>query len=144
MDKSSDFIDVTRRRFLSTSSMSKRGFGETLLKKQKQKKNGISSSSSVLELTDTSQPWVMQVWHTNVEDPLVFRRSVVPIPSGPQLEGMNTGAKGSYTEADQEDFNVIALAADVVHARPKRKRGNNGVSHCGSNLLIDSCLNFFG
>lgn len=106
--------------------MSKRGPPKTTLKKRKRKKNGISSSSSVLELVDTSKPQLMQVWHTNVEDPFVSQQSVVSIPSEPQLEQMNTGAEG-------EDVDVTVPVVVTPSKWPKRKRGNNSVSHSSSN-----------
>ena len=67
----------------------------------------------------------------NIEDPFTSRQSVVSIPSEPQLKQMNTGAEG-------EDVDVTVPVAVMPSKQPKRKRGNNSVSHSGLNNFYRS------
>lgn len=101
--------------------MSKRVASETqAYTKRKRKKNGISKSSSVLELTtytprNSSQ--FMRVLHTNVEDPSSVRRSAVPRQPKPEN-------KQVPTETYEEDFATSA----PVPEQPKRRQENDSVS----------------
>ena len=104
--------------------MSKRGPGGTrVLNTRKRRKNGVSTSSSVLDLVDTPSdiPQVMRVWHTNAEDPTTSRQSAVLIPSEPQIKEQNTEAGGG-------DFEAIAPVSRTVPVKPKRRLANNSVS----------------
>lgn len=109
--------------------MSKRGTGDTgTFKKRKRKRNGVSFSSSVLDPVDTPppKPRLMRVWHTNVEDPSMSRRSVVPIPPEPQLEGPRLEEVDPRVEGEGSE--VTESTSIPVLVQPKRKRGNNSVS----------------
>ena len=113
--------------------MSKRGPNKVPPKKRRWRKNGISTSVTVMDVP-TDKPQLMRVWHTNTEEPGVSRQSVVPISSEPQVQEEDMQVVG-------ENFGVIA---SVVKAKPKRRRGNDSVS--GSYILfMDSILiNSFG
>jgi len=111
ISQTTSFADVTHLSLLTSSTMSKRGPGETTLKKRKRKRNGISTSSSVLELVKAppSKPQLMQVWHTNTEDPFTLRQSMVTIPSEPRIEGAHAGAEGENTRAESFDTTAPVL-----------------------------------
>ena len=97
--------------------MLKRGASsKSTFKRRKRKRNGVSTSCSVLDAFDTplEEPELMQVWHTNAEDPCTSWQSAVPIPSEPLLKGAGTGEVG-------EEFGVVAPTQSPVHAKPKRK-----------------------
>ena len=114
----------------SFSTMSKRGHGESQAHtKRKRKRNGVSTQSSILVPVDTPPPKtskVMQVLHTNLEDPHTVRRSTVPISRGHQGQESNTKALGDDIGGD--DFVAAAPAASRT-TRPKRKRRNDSVSY---------------
>ena len=104
--------------------MSKRASSRNdLFKKRKRKKNGMSASSSVLELPDSpsNEPQLMSIWHTNVEDPTSVRRSKVPVSSEPP-------SQGSPMETGEEGFVVPAPVVGSVPVPPKRKQKNDSVS----------------
>lgn len=118
--------------------MSKRTASGITLKGRKRRRNGISTTASVLDVLDTplSEPQLMQVWHTNTTDPTTSRKSAVPIPLEPQIGGVNAGLV-------EESFDAIAPEVGTVPVRPKRKYGNNSVSH-GSLTLCGFSINPFG
>lgn len=97
-------------------------------KTRKQRKNGISSSSLLLDVVDTdtplTKPQLMQVWHTNTADPTTSRQSTVPIPSESHVQ-----VKEASTKCQGEFFNTTVPTVTTIRARPKRKRGNNSVSY---------------
>ena len=107
--------------------MSKRGASETSYNKRKRKKNGISSSTSLLggpvDAPPSKPKKSMRAWHTNVEDPYTVRRSAVPIPCGHQDQGVEA------TEAGGEDLTTTVSVLESTPKKPKRKRGNDSVSH---------------
>lgn len=88
--------------------MSKRGPNKVPPKKRRWRKNGISTSVTVMDVP-TDKPQLMRVWHTNTEEPGVSRQSVVPISSEPQVQEEDMQVVG-------ENFGVIA---SVVKAKPK-------------------------
>ena len=105
--------------------MSKRDASGSTSRVRKRRKNGITSSSSVLDVFDTlpNKPQLMRIQHTNTADPTTSRQSVVQIPSEPPTEEANTESVGEASDI----FVSLASAAPV---RPKRKKGNNNsVSH---------------
>ena len=111
--------------------MLKRGASSTnTFKKRKRKRNGISTSSSILDPVDTEKPQLMSVWHTNAEDLSTSRQSMVQVPFEPQIEGPQV--EGTYSEVAGEDFEVIAPTRRKVPVQPKRKRGNDSVSSSSS------------
>jgi hypothetical protein len=115
---------VRRTAFFLSSVMSKRGpDGTRALKTRKRRKNGISTSSSVLDPVDTppDKPQVMRIWNTNAEDPTTSRQSTVPIPSEPQIKEQNTEAGGG-------DFEAIAPASRAIPVKSKRRTVNDSVS----------------
>ena len=122
--------------------MLKRGASETTFNKRKRKKNGISSSTSLLGRPVNPQPGKpkksMRAWHTNVEDPCTIRRSAVPIPCEPQ------DWEAEVTEAGGEDFVAAVPASESVPKKPKRKRGNDSVSPNtgGSKSVADFVVHF--
>ena len=123
------FADATETRHTSyppSSIMSKRGASETTYNKRKRKKNGISSSTSLLGRPVNAPPSKpkksLRAWHANVEDPCTIRRSVIPIPSGRQDQGAEA------TEAGIEDFVGASPVLESGPKKPKRKRGNDSVS----------------
>jgi hypothetical protein len=111
--------------------MLKRGAHEATLSKRKRRRNGVSASSSILDIADTQpgQSHLMRFWHTNAEDPATSRLSEVPIPSKPQIEEANI-------ENMEENFSYVASAAKKTRARPKRKRGNDSVGY-NSNVFYE-------
>ena len=117
--------------------MSKRASETVAYNRRKRKKNGTSASSSFLVPVDAppSQPKkLMQVWHTNVEDPCAVRRSAVPISSEHRGQG-DIAAEGEHAEAEGEDFGATKpafLSASGRPKRPRRKRGNDSVSRSPS------------
>jgi hypothetical protein len=118
--------------------MLKRGRGGfSSSKTRKRKRNGVSTSSAVLDFGGSeaeiacqpaAQPFipsgntqVMRVWHTKVESPFASRKSTVLVPSEPPTgEANDEGCRG-----DSED---TPEALSVVPSRPRRKRGNDSVS----------------
>lgn len=65
---------------------------------------------------------LMRVWHTNVEDPASTRQSKVPVPLQPPIQDVPM-------DTESEDFTAFVPVVDSVPARPKRKQGNDSVSH---------------
>ena len=106
----------------------KRGASSTnQFKKRKRKRNGVSTSTSVLNLagTPSGKPQLMHIWHSNIEDPCTTRQSTVPIPSEPQVEQ----AQAEEADAGEwEDVQDSMLVQSPAPARPKRKQGNDSVS----------------
>ena len=104
--------------------MSKRGPGGASLGTRKRRKNGLSTSSSTLDgpgVLSTKRQF-MQIWHTNAEDPAAMpRKSEVLLPTEPQIME-DAGAAG-------ENFASIPPEESTAAPRPKRKRGNDSVSH---------------
>lgn len=112
--------------------MSKRLARETAHpKRRKRKRNGISTSTEVLDVVGPSAPTeAMDIWHTNTEEPAVVQKSSAPIP------------KFEYPHpADQVELFGEALdTADTlpaISARPKRKTQNNSVSACSHSNFSD-------
>ena len=108
--------------------MSKRGAsGFGLKMQQKQRKNGISSHTVVLDLADTppSKPQVMRVWQMSTSDPSMSRVSVIPIPSGPKTEEPST----KFAEDSVDDLMPLAHPVRPRRVKSKRKFGNDSVSH---------------
>lgn len=99
-------------------------------KKRKRKKNGVSTSSSVLELLDNppNKLRFMPVWHTNVEDPTSLRRSAVPIPSEPPIQ--------EALETEQEDFVATVSVVSSAPGLSNREKRNNSVS-CNPMQMTD-------
>lgn len=126
----------------SFPTMLKRGSSESNHNKRKRKKNGISSSTVLLGCpvgTPLSKPKKsLRAWHTNVEDPFTIRRSAVPIPRGFQDQG------AEVSEAGGEDFVATVPVVKSAPKKPKRKRGNDSVSHntSGSKSVVDFVINF--
>lgn len=92
----------------------------------------MSTSSSVLKFIDepSGEMQAMRVWHTNVEDPFTFRKSMVVVPSEPQ-------ARGADVEGCTEDVESIVSTLSLVQAKPKRRlRGNDSVSCIPNNPNI--------
>jgi len=114
-----------------THTMSKRDASGSTFKTRKRRKNGVSSSSSVLDAFDTvpSKPRFMRVWHTNTTDPTTSRQSVVQISSEPHVEEANT-------ESIEETSGTFTPPVNTIPARPKRKRGNDSVSRGSIALWI--------
>ena len=114
----------------SFSTMLKRGHSENQAHmKRKRKRNGVSTHSSILVPVDPPPPKtskVMQVLHTNLEDPHTVRKSTVPISRGHQGQKLNTKALGD--DIGEDDFVAITPVASRT-ARRKRKRRNDSVSH---------------
>ena len=79
----------------------------------------MSTSVAVMNIpADKSQ--LMRVWHTNVEDPLASRQSMVPIPPKPQIQEEDMRVTVENFEA--------APTVNRIRVRPKRRRGNDSVS----------------
>ena len=106
-------------------------------KKQKRKKNGVSTSSLLLDPVDAlpSKLRLMRVLHTNVEDPHMVRQSTIPISRGHRGQGADARAVGQDVEVLEEDIIVTVPMLDSGSVRPKRKQGNDSVSY---NLDSDS------
>ena len=72
-----------------------------------------------MDIIQTDELQFMRVWHTNIEDPCTSRESVVLIPPKPQVQ--------------EEDMQVTVenfeTTVSVVSTVPKRRRGNDSVSH---------------
>jgi len=94
---------------------------------QKRKKNGATSSCAVLEPTETplDPPRLgMRIWQTKAEEPLVVRKSVIPLQpeeSAIQLEDLTL---------PQAEDTVPEATTPVGQKKRKRvrKRGNDSVS----------------
>ena len=108
--------------------MSKRFAGGTTLKGRKRRKNGISSSSAILGLSNDhlGKPQYMPVWHTCTSDPTVSQQSTVPISSKPRVEE-DESAKSMEETFDATMFDVTT---SVMSTQPKWERGNDSVSRC--------------
>jgi hypothetical protein len=76
----------------------------------------------------------MGVWHTKAENPSTSQKTVVPVPSDPQTEETTTEGYG-------EDLEAVTPISSAVPGRPKRKRGNDSVSHIASDSKFSDSTN---
>lgn len=92
-------------------------------KKRKHKKNGVSTSSLLLDPVDAppSKSRLMWVLHMNIEDLHTVRRSTIPISRGHRGQGADARAVGQDVEVLEEDVVVTVPMLDSGSVRPKRK-----------------------
>ena len=64
----------------------------------------------------------MRVWHARVEESSTSHKLAVPVPLEPK-----TGGEDSQSFA--EEFEGLVPVVSSVSAGPKRRRGNDSVSH---------------
>ena len=107
---------------------------ENVRKMQKifEKYTTVTSSSVVLDLNSTppSELQVMRVWHMSASDPTTSQCSVILILFEPKTEAASP-------ELLEEVADTLGPLLRITRVKPKRKHGNNSVSHhsllhCGS------------
>ena len=100
----------------------------TTAQMRKRRKNGVTTSRTVLEPVETPPALTqgMRVWHINVKEPRVVRKSVIPLQ--PEVAGVQLEDQA----LDQVEAVTVEAGTGVGGKRKRkkrtRKRANDSVS----------------